>query len=252
VQVSAFWAALIRRWYLVIAAVLCTVAATAFMVNRIGPTYEAQGTVLLFPPTTTVQQGSTTETLGNPYLMLGGLTQARDVVIRTITSKSAREQIAKTHPGVKYTATPDFTTGGPLILVTVSAKTSEQTVDALESVLDTVPQSLEKLQNDLNLEDNALITSRQLTADERPDVVRKGQIRAGILVAALTLAVALLLIGLYDGLIGSRRSGEQSGGRRARREQASAEDQAPGAPVTQLRRRKPPEGQGESATGSTP
>ncbi len=249
-QVNAFWAALLRRWYFLVMAVLCTAAATWFVVNRIGPTYEAQGTTVLFPPTTTVQQGSTTETLGNPYLMLGGLTQARDIVLRTITSKSARAELAESQPLAQFEATPDYTTGGPLVLVTVKAPTPEEAVAGLEAVLAEVPRSLEALQADLDLEKKARITSKQLTADETPDVLHKEQIRGGIVVGALTLAVSLLLIGLFDGLVGSRRGGaEGGGGRRARREPGDEEEGS--AHVTQLRRRRPPPDQGESVSGSS-
>jgi hypothetical protein len=254
VQVSAFWAALLRRWYLLVAALLCTSAATVFFVNRIGPTYEAQGTTLLFPPVATVQQGDVTQTLGNPYLMLGGLTQARDIVIRTITSKSAREQLAKAHPDVQYTATQDYTTGGPLVLVTTKAPTADEAVAGLDAVVAEIPKSLEALQADLDLDSNAQITSKQITADRTPDVVHKSQIRGGIVVGAAVLVVSLLLIGLFDGLASSRgasrRGGGGGSGRRAKREPEEPEDGG-GAHVTQLPRRVAASAGSDSATSSS-
>ncbi len=252
-QVSAFWAALLRRWYLLVAALLCTGAATVFIVNRIGPTYEAQGTTLLFPPVATVQQGDVTETLGNPYLMLGGLTQARDIVVRTITAKSAREQLAKEHPEVKYTATQDYTTGGPLVLVTIQAPSADEAVAGLDAVVAEIPKSLKSLQADLDLSRNAQITSKQLTADRTPDVVHKSQIRGGIVVAAAVLVMSLLLIGLFDGLASSRRAGRRGGGgsgRRAKREPEEPDDGS-GAHVTQLPRRRAASAGGEGATTSS-
>src|SRR5687768_14672808 len=80
---------LIRRWYLVLLALVCAAIATFLTVDKVGPTYEAKAAVLLLPPVATVQHGSRSETtVGNPYLLLDGLSQIRDILIRTITAQA--------------------------------------------------------------------------------------------------------------------------------------------------------------------
>jgi uncharacterized protein involved in exopolysaccharide biosynthesis len=71
VQLTVFWATLRRRWYFVLIALVCTAVASYIAVDKVGPTYEAKGAVLLFHLWR--RSGNRkTETLGNPYLMLGG------------------------------------------------------------------------------------------------------------------------------------------------------------------------------------
>ena len=49
-ELGAFTATLVRRWYLVVMVAALAVGACAFMVSFVGPTYEARSSVVLFPP----------------------------------------------------------------------------------------------------------------------------------------------------------------------------------------------------------
>lgn len=219
-QVRAFWWTLLRRWYLSLAVLLMTAAAGFAVVQVVGPTYEATGAVLVLPPVTTVQQGLKTEANGNPYLSLGGLTQVRDIAIRSVTSQestdelcradpspayaSMREQLCKSDPGVTFDVTPDFTNSAPIVLITVEADSTEHAVVALQAVMDRVPVVLAQLQTGMKLKSDATITSAPLVEDLKPTVVRKDQIRAGIVGAVGTLGIGLLVIGLLDSLLSAR------------------------------------------------
>jgi hypothetical protein len=241
VQLTVFWATLRRRWYFVLIALICTAAASYVTVDKVGPTYEAKGAVLLFPPVATVQEDRKTETLGNPYLMLGGLSNARDIVIRSLTAKSTHEELCRQradstyeamreglctpHPTVTYEAVQDFTNNAPIILVTTEAKSPANAVTAMHVVMERVPKVLSDLQAGLNLERKAQITSVPLVDDRQPDVIHKDQIRAGIVAGAGTLALGLLMIGLLDGLIVGRRSGRTTS--RATEQFADGVDQNP-------------------------
>ena len=55
-ELKVILGALARRWYFVILAILLTVGATLLVASKVGPTYEAQGAVLIFPPVATVQR----------------------------------------------------------------------------------------------------------------------------------------------------------------------------------------------------
>ena len=220
-QVQDFLLAIRRRWYLALVALVITVGATVATLALVGPTYEAKGTTLLVPPGATLQQrpGEAVST-GNPYLELSGLGQARDIVVRSMSSQTTfielcgasgdaayeamRQSLCRSRPKVTYTVTPDYESSAPVILMTVEASTPEEAVTALDAVMDRVPVSLRTLQDSLNLRARTDITSTPVTADVVPVVVRKDQIRAGILVGGGLLALGLLAIGLLDSLLLSR------------------------------------------------
>ncbi|WP_375422886.1 hypothetical protein [uncultured Friedmanniella sp.] len=215
-QVGDLLLAMRRRWYLVLAVVLVAVAATLGTVWLVGPTYEAKGAMLLIPPGATVQQRlGTGASTGNPYLALSGLTQARDVVIRSVGAQATRLEICERsgdaayeamrkdlclgRPTISYEVTPDFDSSAPVVLVTVEADTAMDAVTALTVVMDQVPVALTDLQSSLNLRPKTSITSISVMADRVPQVVRKDQVRAGVVAGGGVLAVGILLIGLIDG-----------------------------------------------------
>ena len=52
-EMRVVWRSLRRRWYLVLALAVLTLGATFLVAQRVGETYEATGTVLVFPPSQT-------------------------------------------------------------------------------------------------------------------------------------------------------------------------------------------------------
>ncbi|MEI7057902.1 hypothetical protein WBG06_18905 [Nocardioides sp. CCNWLW239] len=218
-ELSAVWGALARRWYLVIVSLALTVVAVVVMMARVGPSYTAQGTLLLFPPEGTTRAGERVE--GNPYLSLGGLNPARDILIRAMTSKSARADVAESHPGVGYEMYADMAVSGPIIVVDVTGPSAEATVGALNTLFETVPSVLSDLQNDLGIKRREYITVQDLTVDETAQKVTKDQLRAGIVAGAGVMVGGLLGIGLLDGLLLARRRG---GGRQREEELREAAD----------------------------
>ena len=214
-ELRVFWATLVRRWYFVVAALAFTVGATFLVVSMVGPTYEAEGLVLVFPPVATVQRETQLQAQGNPYLVLSGVGQARDIVIRQLMSKSMQEQLAEQSPGSSYEAIPDNMNSAPVILLTVDADSASTATSALAVVMDHVPVTLADLQGGLNLPADALITSKPLIADPQPYVVRKGQIRAGIIAGVAMLGLSLLVIGLIDGILTARLAAKKSNRRHA-------------------------------------
>ena len=202
-ELGAFAAALVRRWYLVVLAVALAAGAALMTLTAVGPSYETRASVLLFPPSS---DGSQTDepTSTNPYLELGGLTTARDILIRRLTSQSSRDALEKTHPDAGYGLAPDTTSAGPIVIVEVSATTAAQALDAQAALLDEFPGALADLQQGLGLSRPEFITARELTVDARAEVVHKSQIRAAIVAVVGVMALALALIGLIDGWLIAR------------------------------------------------
>ncbi len=222
-ELKVFWRTLGRRWYLTLVVLALTVGATTYIVGSVGPTYEAEGSALVFPPASSTKSEGTTKAVGNPYLELAGVAQARDVVIRTLKSRSEQTDWGDRFPGMSYEATPDFTNSAPIILFTVEGDTSEGSAAALDDLMARVPVILGNLQNGLGLPQDGFVTARKLTQDTRPAVVRKTQIRAGLLVAAVSGGLGLLLLALVDSLLGVRA--RNAAERAAAREQAREEEE---------------------------
>ena len=219
-ELRVFWRTLRRRWYLTIVVVALTVGATAYVVRDVGPTYEAEGSALVFPPASSIKEEGETAVAGNPYLELAGVNQARDVVIRTLKSRTVQMEWGEDFPGMEYEATPDFTNSAPIILFTVAGGSSDATAAGLDDLLSRVPAILLDLQDGLGLSSEGQVTARKLTQDSRPAVVRKGQIRAGMLAVAATAGLGLLALALIDSLLVSR------GRRRAASSDADADADA--------------------------
>ena len=204
-EMRVVWRALRRRWYLVLALGVLTAAATFLVAQRTGETYEATGTVLVFPPS---QSEGPTGTMSeeNPYLTLGGVGQARDVVVRALTSKKVADSFGETYPtGTKFEIVPDYTNSAPIILFTVEAAAPDVAAEALASLIDRVPVELEKLQSGLELPAEQRVTSVVLTRDEDPASTRKSMIRAALMTMAALGGMGLLLIALVDGWLAGRR-----------------------------------------------
>ncbi|MFC7724022.1 hypothetical protein ACFQW6_02815 [Nocardioides sp. GCM10028917] len=203
-QLIVLWRTLVRRWYLALVVLALVVASTYLVVHQVGPTYKAEGSALVFPPTSSRLVGGATKVQGNPYLQLAGVSQARDIVIRTLKSKSIHDEWASEFPGYDYEVTPDFTNSAPIILFTVEGSSSTGSAAALHGLMEHVPVVLLELQDGLGLTQYDMVTAKDLTRDEVPEVIRKTQIRAGILAAAVTLTLGLLLLALLESLLAAR------------------------------------------------
>jgi hypothetical protein len=196
-------AGLRRRWYLAVVGVLLTLAAGAAVFSAVPPTYEAKASVVLVPPSGSVPEGS------NPYLYMGGLATTVDVLSRSLSDEQTRHTVLNGDGSLDYTAAPDTTSAGPILLVTASGPTPETSMATLKRVVETVPTSLGQIQSSLGIAPRAAITSMTLTQDDKPTPVQKTRIRATLAVVAVFAAMSLLLIALIDGLLLRRRARER-------------------------------------------
>ena len=204
-EMRVVWRALRRRWYLVLALAVLTAGTTFLVAQRTGETYEATGTVLVFPPSQ-AQDPTGAMSQQNPYLALGGVNQARDVVVRALTSKKVADTFGETYPtGTTFEITPDFTNSAPIIVFTVEASTPDVATEALSSLTDRVPLELEKMQSELELPATQQVTSMVLTRDEVPATTKKAMIRSALMTMAALGGMGLLLIALVDGWLTGRR-----------------------------------------------
>lgn len=188
-----------RRWYLTIAGLIATALLCFGASVVVSPTYEAKASLLLLPPADSVEGG------GNYLLQLGGLEGVVAILNRTLNSQSANDAIKKVAPGATYTVAPDYTTSGPIIIITADDKTPETTLKTLTAVSDLAGPSLANLQQSLGIGVSSRIRSTPLDTDLTPTTIRKTQVRALVIAAAGGLVGSALLIGLVDSWLLRRR-----------------------------------------------
>ena len=104
-------ASLLRRWYLVIVALLLTGLACGYVARAIGPTYQMSASVLLIPPK------DPTGLVTNRYLSLGSTGSALQVLARSMSSDPTHREVLDGHQGADYTAGPDPSSSAPMLLL---------------------------------------------------------------------------------------------------------------------------------------
>jgi uncharacterized protein involved in exopolysaccharide biosynthesis len=193
---------LARRWYLVVAGLVATVGCSLLTLALVPVSYEASSSLVLLPPKSSVGAR------GNPYLYLGGLSQALEVLSVRLGSEPVRRNIEAGRPRSTYVAKPDDTTSGPILVVTGTGPTSGSATTIVAAVVKDVPKSLETLQDELSVPNPSRISTMILSVDSTATLDDKNRSRLTLLVAAAGVVGTCLLTGLLDGLLLSRRTGE--------------------------------------------
>ena len=192
-------ASLGRRWYLLLVGVLVTGGVAALAYEAVPASYDAKASMVLLPPKSSVTDE------GNPYLYLSGLGQALDILSRKLDSDAIREPLEDEYPGSEYLAVPDNTTSGPILSIEVSASSASAARTVMNEVIQAVPVSLESLQSELEVPQEARITSMVITADRKATPNHKMMIQAVLAVVAAGIAGTVLLTGFIDGRLVARR-----------------------------------------------
>lgn len=194
-----------QRWYVVLLGLTLTAGLCYASVLAIPPVYRAEASVVLLPGESTVPDDS------NPFLYLGGLAPARDVLARAITSDEASDGILEGRPATSYMVQADFTTAGPILLIEVEAPSSRAALEAQQAVLVALPVALEQLQKDREVTPSARIESMDLATQSQPTIVRSRIVRTLIVVLAAGAALTVLAASWLDGILLLRetRRGEQ-------------------------------------------
>lgn len=190
---------LARQWYVVLAGLLLTSAIGVGLYGVIPVSYTSQASVVLLPPK------SASDPDANPFLRLGGLSQAVDILTRTINSDAYSVPLIKQNPGAKFTTAADTTTSGPIILIESSAPTSARASQMTQAVLTAVPMVLDQIQAKLSVKTDSQINVTTIAVDQKPKLDAKTRLQLVLGVSALGVVLSILITGLIDGLTLSRR-----------------------------------------------
>jgi hypothetical protein len=142
---------------------------------------------------------------GNPYLYLGGLGQAVDVLTRRLNADAISNPIKRDYPDAEFTVANDSSTTGPIIIIEASAPSKAIARTVMDTVVDSAEPALESLQNDLSVPTKSRITISAFAVDQDPLPDLKTRIQVVGAAGALGLILTLLLAVFVDGRIMARR-----------------------------------------------
>ena len=200
----------LRRRAWVTALCLVATAAAAYLVQASIPArYQVQASLVLVPPSLAQDPGS------NPFLSIGGLNPAADVLVRALNYSSFHEQVAPGGGTRTYDVARDTDASGPLLVVTASDVTAAGANDVLDTVVAQAPVSMKQLQVDIGVSNAAMIDVLEIARETEPTVDTKSQQRALLLVVGGGLGATLLGVGLLDRWLLSRTPRRRTPGRSA-------------------------------------
>lgn len=190
---------LLKRWPVTLIGMLLTAIAVISVVRETPVTYHLKSSLVLLPPQTAVGVD------GNPYLQLGGLEQALDVLVRAVADDDVKDNVLKTAPQAEYIVQRDATTSGPILVIEVTAATQDATTEAMTILRATVPDELEKLQSDLAVSPQSRVTSREIAVDTAPRMDNTNQIRMLIAISGIGIVITLGAVAVTDRMLEGRR-----------------------------------------------
>lgn len=188
-----------RRWYVFLTGLLLTLAMGWAVYQVVPSTYEANGTAVLMPSQATVGEE------GNPFLYLGGMTNAVDVMIRRTNDPQIREQLEEQFPDAELTISRDLTTDSPITVVNVQAPDPESAIALRDIGLNLAEQNLETMQNELNLPSDLRISMRSVVVENVAEEDTRVPLRLSLVVLAGGLVATFLLTGMIDGALTRRK-----------------------------------------------
>ncbi|WP_404435866.1 hypothetical protein LG322_12090 [Microbacterium aerolatum] len=196
----------VRRWYIVVPGLILAVVVGIGTFAVVQPGYERTATQLLIPGEGTIPPDTT-----NPYLFLGGLLQASDIVVRVMQSDDVIGPAVEDHPGTEVVVRRDPTVSGPVIQIVVTAKSDAAAEEVLAALVDQTEVVVERLQEqqDVDLDDRMSVS--QLTKDTQSVLQQKTRLILSAGAAMGLVVLTLIVASLVDGLSRRVRRGGRTG-----------------------------------------
>jgi len=199
-EFSEIFAQLRRRWWLALLGLLMTGGLAFATTLVVAVQYTAESSMVLIPPRTTA------DTQVNPFLAIGGLNPAADVLVRALNSGTFHDEHAPAGGTAKYTVARDTDASGPLLVVDVTESTPQRATALLDAVVQQAPVSLSALQKDVGVQDSVAIRITEVARTAEPKTDSKNQVRALLAAVVVGLAATVILVRLADALL-LRRTG---------------------------------------------
>lgn len=188
-----------RRWYIVIPGLILAILVALAAWQAIKPDYQRTGTQLLLPGAASIPKA------GNPYLYLGGLSQASDVLVTAMSSDLEQKSLLAGHAGAQITIVRDPLTSGPQILTTVSARSDVEAGEILDAAIVRTTQMLDSLQHVDGITAGNRIGIKTITVDTKSTLIQKTRVLGVAGAALVVLLLTLIVAGLVEGLSTRKR-----------------------------------------------
>jgi hypothetical protein len=199
-NLRVFASSLVRRWWVVVIGLLAAGAVAVGLYSVVPVSYSAGATVVLLPPQSLYGSG------GNPFLYLGGLSQAVDVLTRKLNADEVAGPIEDAHPGAEFAVSSDTSSSGPIVVISAVGETGAETMSMLDAALQATPAALEDLQFELAVTPDSLITVKTLALDDEPTIDSKSRMQAVVVAAGGIGVLTLILAAVIDSRLLARRA----------------------------------------------
>lgn len=190
---------LLRRWYITFPGIVLAIAAAVGAWTVVPVEYERTATQFLLPGEASMPENS------NPFLYLGGLSYATDVVVRALGSENVMNEIAEKYPGVEVEVARDATTSGPVVLTTVTASDDQLAGQVLDEIVGKTEGVLADLQDIEAIAADNRISVVNLTVDDLGQLQQRNRLVATVGVGVGIAVLFVVTAGLVDGLARQRR-----------------------------------------------
>lgn len=198
---------LMRRKSILVVGLILAVVTGLGVWTVAHPTYERSATLLLLPG-----KGSLPSDSQNPFLFLGGLTFASDIVVRATGSGNVQHQISLEHPGTSFEVVRDPTTAGPVIRITVTAGSSDESAVVLDILTTEAATALHDLQVAENIGKSEQITTVIVTKDDNATVGNRLRIALSALAGLFVLGTSVIIAAATEGTSARRHRWSATGG----------------------------------------
>lgn len=191
---------LLRRWYIFLGLLLFVMISAYMAYQAVPNSYSAKASMVLMPPQSSVGAN------GNPYLLLGGMSQALDLLSAKLTAAETQVPIAAANPNISFDILPDRTNSAPVLLATVRGENQTEVMEALDDVQAAIPRTLTALQDSQAVPASSRIGLMALVRDTKPASDTKSKTVSVLFTAGGGAMLAVLLTGLIDGRLLARSS----------------------------------------------
>jgi len=194
-------AGLRRRWWAGLLGIVGTAFLLQYVYSIVPLQYQDQAAMLLLPPASALEKST------NPYLGLGGLQAATDVLARAVSTGAVHDTLAPKDGTAAFEVVRDTSGAGPVVVIDATDTTSDGAQALLGQVAETVPKVLLDLQNAVGVTPAEQIRVVEIARSSTPTVDNKTQFRALLLSGVGGLALTLFGVSALDSLMRRRSDG---------------------------------------------
>ncbi len=200
---------LARRWYVVLPALLLTVAGAAATMRAVAPTYEVSAAVVLLGPATAGAPvaGQPAPPPVNPYLEFGGALETTGLILsRSLMSESTVDRLAAQGATATYEVGTGSEGGSPIVNVIATGPDQEAAKRTAAIVMAELRSELARRQVAAGAPASQFIRVEDVTRPDSATRTSGSRLRAVAAVMALGIALSFGL-GFMAEAIAARRAG---------------------------------------------